>query len=181
MKDIDQQLHEAAQKGDAALCQQLLGRGAHVNAADRYGWRALSNAASNGHADTCQLLLKHGADVDAADRWGRSALHLTASNGRMDICRLLLERGANVDAVDKRGWRVLHKAALNGNAAVCLLLLDHGSDPLAAVVGNKTALKIAIDGNHEDCANIIRSWITASAARAALRDIISTTPCRLAP
>lgn len=71
-------LRLAASRGHAACVEELLFRGAEVNAGPG-GNTALHDACVGGHAVCVQLLLSHGADpeVEAAD--GSAPLHLCSS------------------------------------------------------------------------------------------------------
>lgn len=50
--------------GEAAALDELLQRGAHVNAVDQRGWTPLHEAARAGRVDFLQLLVRHGAAPD---------------------------------------------------------------------------------------------------------------------
>lgn len=60
-------LHFAANYGNAAICQELLDRGAFVDALDNIGRTPLHHASSKGHFDTVLLLVERGANVDIRD------------------------------------------------------------------------------------------------------------------
>src|SRR4051812_39012109 len=74
--DLGPDLLAAARKGDARQVQELLDRGAPVNAADKNGRTALMAAASRGHADVVRVLLAKGAKTDARDKQGDTAYGL---------------------------------------------------------------------------------------------------------
>ena len=59
---LNEQLWEAARKGDVALVTSLLDQGADVNAKFRYGTTALFKASERGHAEVVKVLLARGAD-----------------------------------------------------------------------------------------------------------------------
>lgn len=71
-------LRLAASRGHAACVEELLFRGAEVNA-DPGGSAALHDACVGGHAVCVQLLLSHGADADLLAADGSAPLHLCAS------------------------------------------------------------------------------------------------------
>lgn len=71
----------AALRGNEARAQELLRRGADVNARDPWDTTALMLAAGKGHAAVVRLLLRHGAEVNAQDSSGRSALMAAALAG----------------------------------------------------------------------------------------------------
>ena len=54
-------LHKAADDGFKGLVQELLEKGADVNATDNGGRTSLSLAEEKGHVEIVELLRKHGA------------------------------------------------------------------------------------------------------------------------
>lgn len=116
-EDRDQALLEAAKRGDLKLVQDLIKKGADVNARDHSGATALHKAAwaKNG-TDVVKCLLDNGVDVNAKDSSGRTAL-LEAISGwnytgqSLGLLELLLDRGANVNAKTLTGKTPLMEAA----------------------------------------------------------------------
>ena len=64
---LNEQLYEAARKGDAAEVKAALDKGADVNAKFRYGATALFKAAERGNTEVVKLLIERGADVNVKD------------------------------------------------------------------------------------------------------------------
>lgn len=81
----------ASLRGQTALVQRLLERGAAVN---RPGWSPLHYAASAPDDDALKLLLQHGAAVDARAPNGMTPLMMAASEGPSSAVNLLLAAGA---------------------------------------------------------------------------------------
>lgn len=71
-------LRLAASRGHTGCVEELLFRGAEVNA-DPGGNTALHDACIGGHAVCVRLLLSHGADPDLLAADGSAALHLCTS------------------------------------------------------------------------------------------------------
>lgn len=71
-------LRLAASRGRAACVEELLFRGAEVNA-DPGGNTALHDACIGGHSVCVQLLLSHGADPEVLAADGSAPLHLCTS------------------------------------------------------------------------------------------------------
>jgi ankyrin repeat protein len=114
---------EAANK--VSVVQQLLAKGADINAADNDGSTSLINAVdlrpirshvmvfripSDGMVSVVQQLLAAGADVNAADKCGITALHLAvehdasaqAAPGMVSVVQQMLAKGAEVIAADSQ-------------------------------------------------------------------------------
>jgi len=109
--------------------QELLSRGAAVNARDIHERTPLSIASINGRQELVQELVSRGAHIDERDEDLMTPLHLAVDFGRQEAAQELLNRGADVNARDKDGWTPLH-FAINGNHAdVVGLLLEMGANP----------------------------------------------------
>ncbi|HKQ52326.1 MAG TPA: ankyrin repeat domain-containing protein, partial [Pyrinomonadaceae bacterium] len=120
-RELDDQLWEAARKGDAAAVAALLDKGADVNAKFRYGTTALFKAAERGHTEVVKLLLARGADVTVKDTfYGATAMTWALENNHIEVVRALLEKSAG--DVDE----VLITGARGGNPALVRAALDRG-------------------------------------------------------
>ena len=141
---LNDQLWEAARKGDVATVQTLLDKGADVNAKFRYGTTALFKAAERGHTEVVKLLLARGADAGVKDTfYGATAMTWALGNKHIAVVRALLEKSAEV--VDE----VLITGAREGNAALVRAALDRGgakaetlTAALAAAMGDEKRAEI---------------------------------------
>ncbi|KAM8723153.1 ankyrin repeat and SOCS box protein 16 isoform 1-T2 [Acanthopagrus schlegelii] len=139
-------LRLAASRGHTGCVEELLFRGAEVNA-DPGGNTALHDACVGGHAVCVRLLLSHGADPDLLAADGSAALHLCTSAQSLQCAELLLDGGAEVN-VRTRESRItpLHVAARRGLEEHVELLLGHGADVLATNREGETPLNAACSG-----------------------------------
>jgi uncharacterized protein len=87
-------LHLAIHRDHRVLFQEVLARGADVNAATTDGLTPLMVAASDGRHEMTRFLLEQGADVTRKDTSGRTALTHAVTGQRPAIVRLLQEHGA---------------------------------------------------------------------------------------
>ena len=90
----------ASLRGQTALVQRLLDRGAAVN---RSGWSPLHYAASAPDDDALKLLLQRGAAVDARAPNGMTPLMMAASEGPSSAVSLLLAAGAQPGLRNNQG------------------------------------------------------------------------------
>ena len=150
-------LHAAAKAGEAARLQQLLDRGADVNARDANNDTPLMIAATYNEAGCLRLLLDRGASVDLRNSSGATALVTAALNGYVDSTQLLLARGADVNAKTTEGSSAVVYAALNGHTACVQLLLEHGAEQI------DSAYTIA-QGRHPDTVALIGNMLRAREA-----------------
>ena len=124
-QNSEEELCYAAEDGNRAKVDKLLGKGVSANAKDRYEETALAKAARQGNADIVRLLLAHGADANA--NFGSTALIAAASEGRTDVARVLLEAGADVRAKTKGGRTALIWAKEKGYTDIVKLLEQAGA------------------------------------------------------
>ena len=146
--DKDQALIEAVRKGDFKQVQELLDKGADVDAKTD----ALMRAFLSGRAEVAKLLLEKGAQFDAKGQNALTALCTAAIHGDLEMVKLLLAKG--VDANAGHG-RALINAAYYGNAQVVKLLLDGGADVNAKDDSNTTALMNAAGKGRLQITNLL--------------------------
>ncbi|HEV7474925.1 MAG TPA: ankyrin repeat domain-containing protein [Pyrinomonadaceae bacterium] len=92
-QELNEQLFEAARKGDAPAVTALLDKGADVNAKFRYGATALFKAAERGNLEVVKVLLARGADVTVKDTfYGATAMTWALDHEHLEIVRALLEK-----------------------------------------------------------------------------------------
>jgi Ankyrin repeats (3 copies)/Domain of unknown function (DUF3471) len=122
-QELNDQLWEAARKGDAAAVTALLDKGADVNAKFRYGTTALFKAAERGNTEVVKVLLARGADAGVKDTfYGATAMTWALDQQHVDVVRALLEKDASsvddvlVTAVDKNNVALVRIALEKGGA-----------------------------------------------------------------
>ncbi|KAF7664719.1 hypothetical protein LDENG_00168210 [Lucifuga dentata] len=139
-------LRLAASRGHTGCVEELLFRGAEVNA-DPGGNTALHDACIGGHSVCVQLLLSHGADPDVLGADGSAPLHLCTSAQSFQCAELLLEGGAEVNVMTRESRLTpLHVAAWRGLEKHVELFLCHGADVLAKNREGETSLNAACSG-----------------------------------
>lgn len=92
-QQLNEQLWEAARKGDATEVAALLDKGADVNAKFRYGTTALFKASERGNTEVVKLLLSRGADTKVKDTfYGATAMTWALDNDHIEVVKALLEK-----------------------------------------------------------------------------------------
>ncbi|MFN2516992.1 MAG: ankyrin repeat domain-containing protein [Pyrinomonadaceae bacterium] len=126
-RELNDQLWEAARKGDAAAVAALLDKGADVNARFRYGTTALFKAAERGNTEVVKVLLARGADVEVKDTfYGATAMSWALNHNHDEIVRALMEKSPqSVDQV------LLTGARENKVGLVRIALAKSGATPSA--------------------------------------------------
>jgi RNA polymerase sigma factor (sigma-70 family) len=163
---VDPGLHEAAAIGDISRVAAALERHPeHLDTDSPEGFTPLALAAHFGHVEVMRLLIDHGADVNrrATHRIAVTPLHAALFGRQVAAALLLIERGADVTLArggsgwKRAGWTPLHYAAGMGFGTLVQPLLDRGADVSRPDEEGKTALEVAIDANHHDIAEALRS------------------------
>lgn len=157
---LDQDLIKAAENGDVAQIQQLLVKGADIEAKNGSGYPALVLAAQNGHTDAVKLLLEKGANIEAHSGNGYTALHNAAGNGHIDVLKLLLDKGAKIETKDGNGYTALFWAegvysGMKDHADVVKLLLEKGANVETTDRNGRTALEIAVERGEVDIVRLL--------------------------
>ena len=101
-KGLDKVLMYAATKGNAAIINELLRRGADINAQNDEGYTGLMLAAIAGNEDTAIFLLEAGASTSLRSRYKSLAILEAVRGGSAAIVRALIKHGADVDWKDEQ-------------------------------------------------------------------------------
>ncbi|WLT31983.1 ankyrin repeat domain-containing protein [Geothrix sp. PMB-07] len=133
-RPVDSQFLDAVAKGDVAMAEQLLGRGADLWARRAgtfgLGHDALTEAVR--HPAMLKFLLGRNLPARLAGHNGFTPLHTAAYLGDVESVRLLVAAGADVNAVSAFGTTPLTRAVDRNPkdaAAMVTLLLSLGADP----------------------------------------------------
>lgn len=97
----------AALRGQQAMAEKLIKRGADVN---KTGWAPLHYAASNGHLALMALLLENSAYIDAESPNGTTPLMMAAMYGTPEAVKLLIDEGADPQLKNQQGLTALQFA-----------------------------------------------------------------------
>jgi ankyrin repeat protein len=123
-QQLNEQLYEAARRGDAVEVKALLDKGADVNAKFRYGATALFKAAERGHAEVVRLLLERGADANVRDTfYGATALTWALDKGHVEVVRAIIAKSA------AEAGEVLMAGVRSNNAELVKVALGSGQLP----------------------------------------------------
>ena len=132
--------------------EEILKKGADINAKDITGRTPLMNAVPRNTPSVVRFLIEAGSNVNAASETGMTPLMLIAGGARkkyprkddeiMDIVKLLLDAGADINAKDSEGRSALMFALENENALVVKALLAAGAKQPDRESGSTRAIGI---------------------------------------
>lgn len=125
--NLNEQLIDAARRGDIAETTRLLDANANVNAQNKDGITPLMIAARNDHALACKLLINKGAIIETQDSTGMTALHHAAAEIKEApaACKVLLDAGANVFAMTKNYIKVMSFATFFDKVNTTKAIITH--------------------------------------------------------
>lgn len=150
-------LIDAAGNGDRAKVEDLIFKGAAVNAKDVHDWTPLHEAAHKGKMENTELLISKGAELNAKNKDGNTPLHLAAWGDRRDVAELLIFKGADVNAKNGFGDTPLHNSAYFGKKEIAYLLVSRLADVNAKNSGGYTPLHDAVKEGHKEIAELLIS------------------------
>lgn len=149
-QELNDQLWEAARKGDAAAVTALLDKGADVNAKFRYGTTALFKAAERGNTEVVKVLLARGADVEVKDTfYGATAMTWALQNDHDEIVRAILEKSPQ--SVDE----VLLTGARENKVGLVRIALVHGGVKPSTLTSALVAVTTG-DGKNDEIADLLK-------------------------
>ncbi|KAI7065932.1 hypothetical protein KC327_g11264 [Hortaea werneckii] len=133
----------ASYLGLPKVVEELLARGADVNArGGKYG-NALQAASFMGHIHLAELLLARGADISAQGGMYNNALQAASSIGHKDLVELLLAKGMDINAQGGLCGTALQAASRKGYLGLVGLVLERGANVNAAGGFHGSALQAA--------------------------------------
>ena len=151
------------------IINDLLARGANLEAKTKDGETALFLSVINGDTIIAKYLMDKGADVNVRLPNGESPLIRASqyNGGRNPIMKALIDKGADVNArTDTKlsaGYTTLIFAAWKGNTEIVTVLLEKGADVNAKTRDGETALIYAA-GQGKGFPDIVRALLAKGAA-----------------
>lgn len=140
----------AARMGHELVVEELIARGACVEAVNRHGISALGLAAQEKQIETMLLLCESVEDRNEAGQT-HPALHLALETDETEVVDALLDNGVEIDTQDANGLTALQQAIRRGQASMVEHLLRRGASVnamLAFAVREKNNAMVMLLLNH---------------------------------
>jgi ankyrin repeat protein len=159
-------LMSAAARGNEAIFDYLLAKGAQTDAVDTEGHTVLHWAVTTGLVGGVKKLLARKPNLSKRDQSGNTALasacewrkyRIGSQSDKIhgDIASLLLNTGADVNSVNEQGCTPMMLAARCGSLACVQSLLNHGANVNRIDAQNNTALLLAADYGYTDIVEML--------------------------
>ncbi|WP_341812159.1 ankyrin repeat domain-containing protein [Wolbachia endosymbiont (group A) of Conops quadrifasciatus] len=150
MREIDQELFDAADQGNLNEVKKCLNRGADVLARNSHH-TVLHSAVSGNNEEVIKLVLNKIKEtqrdvsqyIDAKDTEGDTPLMWATENGYVNATQILLDYGTDTEVRNNDGMKALYWAAKKSEEGVAKLLIDKGADVYAEDKDGKKPLDIA--------------------------------------
>jgi len=146
--DVNDDLLDAARKGDLDTVKALIEKGAPVEAKTSYGQTPLYLAAMSGHEAVVQFLLDKGAKTDVTDSFYKaSMLDFVLERKHYTVAKLIIAKGNDKPDAD------LKTVADSGQADLVQAVLDKGKPSQPAL---DSAYEGALAENKKDVAEALK-------------------------
>lgn len=162
MPDLEHPLAAACQDENIDEVNNLIGRGAEVNAKEKYrGITPLFIAVENGNKAIVETLIRFGANVNVRDSDGRTPLMLIDDDADDGLVELLVQNGAKLNLADSEGSTALIIAADRGELKTVKALIAAGARVNIQNKEGRTALMEAVFDEND--VEMVRALLLAGA------------------
>jgi ankyrin repeat protein len=144
-QELIEEMNKNWREVDMSKLQDLIERGADMNAKNNGGETPLYLACARNAFELAKLFIDRGADVRAKIQNGDIPLHVACEMKAYECAKLLIDAGADVMAKAGFGdrWTPLHRASSNHAFEIVKLLIEKGADVEAKDDRGKTPLHVA--------------------------------------
>jgi len=153
----NEELLQAAKQGNLKKLNELLSKGADVNAKDGNGNSVLLYAIKHNKVEAVNFLLSKGANLEAKNKNIRTPLMFAIIEENAEMVKFLLSKGAKLEAKDDTGWTPLIIAVGKQNREIVEFLVSKGADVNAKTTSGITPLHVAAHKNNQELVKFLRS------------------------
>ena len=153
----NEELLQATKQGNLKKLNELLSKGADINAKDGNGNSVLLYAIKHNKVEAVNFLLSKGANLEAKDKSTRTPLMFAIIEENAEMVKFLLSKGAKLEAKDDTGWTPLIIAVGKQNRGIVEFLVSKGADVNAKTTSGITPLHVAAHKNNQELVKFLRS------------------------
>ncbi len=124
-------LHDAVCCGRKDLVNQLIEKGADIDAKDKDGATPLILAVTSNNGEISNYLIERGANINAFDGAGYTPLLWAIYSGYIDLAVLLMDKGADINLGENSGMTPLITACSYGQVEIAMKLVERNANVLA--------------------------------------------------
>eukprot|EP01133_Synstelium_polycarpum_P011503 gene11503-13419_t len=151
-------LHFAGYYGLVEIVQALIGRGANLEARDKWGETPLHKCVYTNQLRALELLVSMGARMTAVNHEAETPLHIAVRKSSGECSTTLVAKGAPLNAPNKYGEAPLHYAASAGAIELAMLLLERGATPHLADAQGDIPLMVALRRGFTEISLALIRW-----------------------
>ena len=155
-KELNQELINSVRERNLNKVEDLIDKGADINAMDNNGNTGLILVSWLGYKEIVELLINKGANINIKNNDGWTALILASWNNHKEIVELLIKNGADVNAKDVCNDTALMFASKEGHKEIVELLIKNGADVNAKDKRENTAQIWAYENGHAEIVELLK-------------------------
>lgn len=163
----------SAFKGRRSALRRLHECGADLDRCDDQGHTPAWWASREGHSDSLAYLRDQGCNLDAADHWGRTPAIIAVLNNNWECLAILKEAKVDLNRTDLNGRTPASVATASGHTDCLKMLLEAHVDLSVGFglsgEGSPSALQVALQSGHTECADLIRTYTTPRPKKSAAK------------
>jgi ankyrin repeat protein len=152
---LEDKLYYAILTEHKRIVENIIERGADINAKYESGNTPLICAISAGQLDIVKILIENGADINAKYESGNTPLIFAIFARQLDIIKIFIENGADINFESAPGVTPLNFAVGNDNIDIVKILIENGADINAKSEAGFTPLMYAIATKKLDIVKIL--------------------------
>jgi ankyrin repeat protein len=159
-QELIKELYKPFDRVDISKIQDLIERGADVNAKKNDEWTPLLLASSWSCIELAKFVLDAGADMEAKNKYGVTPLHMASGGNCIELVKLLLDRGADVRAKDRDGQTPLHSTShWDNHIEIAEILIKAGADVEAKNKWGETPLYVASRFDRKETVKFLQKYM----------------------
>ena len=142
-------------KGDSRIVNELIRKGASVNATDEEGWTTFLYAAAFGNSSMLRNILSKNKNlINSKTKNNVTPLHMAVVYDNLDNIKYLVRNlKVDINAKDDDGWTALHFAAASDSYRAVEILLKNNADANIADIEGKKPVDITTDTDIKELLN----------------------------
>ncbi len=146
-------LHHASNSGCQESVNQLIDKGANIEARTNINETPLHLAAKTNNIDVLKLLIEKQAQIEAKTDKGETVLHLAVNCNNLAVVKFLIEKGANIEAKTNENETAVYLATTMNHVSIVECLAEKNCQM-------KDALIVAVEKNFVEIAKCFLSHLT---------------------